>query len=666
MSAHIIDFITDPVMRLPRAVKRSIVLCVDASLCMLAVWLAYYLRINEWVPLSAAPLPAAAASLIALPIFAAFGLYRAIFRYFSLEGMVVLAQATLIYSLIYAAVFTAFGITGVPRTVGIIQPLLLLVLTAATRALGPYLLGGGLRQSLRRRRTSNVLIYGAGSAGRQLAAAFRDSSDTKVVGFIDDDEHLQGSTISGRRVWSQRRLAELVEDLEVSEVFLAIPSASRRRRNAILEAIRTLDVGVRTLPGLLDIAHGRVTVNDLKPLDIEDLLGRDSVAPDRSLIGRTIRDETVLITGAGGSIGSELCRQIFDLEPVRLLLVDASEFALYSIDRELHRLASDSDRAVPEIIPLLGSVCDEQRMAEIFATWRPSTVYHAAAYKHVPLVEHNVVEGLRNNVLGTLICARLAQHHGATSFVLISTDKAVRPTNVMGASKRLSEMILQALAAQSSMTCFSMVRFGNVLGSSGSVVPLFRQQIASGGPITVTHPDITRYFMTIPEASQLVLQAAGMAEGGEVFVLDMGEPVKVADLAARMIELSGLRRRTADQPDGDIVIEFTGLRPGEKLYEELLIGNNPTPTSHPRIMKANENFTPFDLLRDELSVMFALLEAHDVIAARTKLAEIVPDYQPADRIVDWVLAARNTAVAGEAIAVQSTHASASQRTVVES
>ncbi len=658
MSAHLIDHITDPVMRLPRAVKRAIVLCIDASLCLLSVWLAYYLRINVWVPLSGAPLPAAAASLIAVPIFATFGLYRAVFRYFSLEGVVVLAQATVVYGVIYAAVFTVFGINGVPRTVGIIQPLLLLVLAASTRALGPYLLGGGLRQSLRHRRTNNVLIYGAGSAGRQLAAAFRDSVDTNVVGFIDDDQHLHGSTISGRRVWSQTRLAELVEEREVSEVFLAIPSASRRRRNEILGAIRELDVGVRTLPGLLDIAHGRVTVNDLRPLDIEDLLGRDSVVPDRSLIGRTIRGETVLVTGAGGSIGSELCRQILDLDPARLLLVDASEFALYTVDRELHRMASDSDRSAPEIIPLLGSVCDEQRMTEIFATWRPSTVYHAAAYKHVPLVEHNVVEGLRNNVLGTLICARLAQHHGANSFVLISTDKAVRPTNVMGASKRLSEMILQALAAESSTTCFSMVRFGNVLGSSGSVVPLFRQQIAAGGPITVTHPDITRYFMTIPEASQLVLQAAGMARGGEVFVLDMGEPVRVADLAVRMIELSGLRSRTADQPDGDIRIEFTGLRPGEKLYEELLIGNDPTPTSHPRIMKANEKFVPFDLLRNQLSKMFASLDAHDVVAARSKLAEIVPDYRPADRLVDWVLVASDMAARNEAAIEPEPYASA--------
>jgi FlaA1/EpsC-like NDP-sugar epimerase len=516
------------------------------------------------------------------------------------------------------------------------MPILLLIAVVAVRAFGRHLLTGGFSRRLRRQYRKNVLIYGAGSAGRQLAGAFADMRDTRIVGFIDDHKNLQGSWVSGLRVWGSQRLGDVVEQLDVAEVYLAIPSATRQRRNQILRSIRSLNVAVRTLPGIMDLVDGKVTVSDLRPLEIEDLLGRDAVAPDHDLLERNIRGKVVLVTGAGGSIGSELCRQIQAVGPSCLLLVDASEFALYTIHRELGRLRPEDGPDAPTLVPLLASVTDETRMSQIFATWRPDTVYHAAAYKHVPLVEHNVVDGVRNNVMGTRLCAELARRYRARDFVLISTDKAVRPTNMMGASKRLAEMVLQAIAEQDSDTCFSMVRFGNVLGSSGSVVPLFRHQIAAGGPVTVTHREITRFFMTIPEAAQLVLQAGAMAKGGEVFVLDMGEPVPVLKLARRMIELSGLQVKDDKNPEGDIEITFSGLRPGEKLYEELLIGNNPTATDHPRVMMASESYLPLAQMEEGLAQLGEAFARHDVPRVRELVQRLVPDYAAAPDIVDYV------------------------------
>jgi FlaA1/EpsC-like NDP-sugar epimerase len=436
-------------------------------------------------------------------------------------------------------------------------------------------------------------------------------------------------------------LDEVLVEMPVTDVLLALPSVSRQRRNEILKNLSAHKLSVRTLPHLSDIASGRITVNDLRELDIDDLLGREPVKPNGLLLNRNTHGKTVLVTGAGGSIGSELCRQILSTLPQQLLLVDMSEFALYQIHQELQTQleAHAAEGKACELIPLLASVCDAARMQDIMATWKPQTVYHAAAYKHVPLVEHNPAEGVRNNVLGTRVCAEVAAANGVHNFVLISTDKAVRPTNVMGASKRLSEMVLQALAQHHSIqatTIFSMVRFGNVLGSSGSVVPLFRDQIKSGGPITLTHADITRYFMTIPEAAQLVIQAGAMGTGGDVFVLDMGQPVKIIDLARRMIELSGLSVKDVVNPDGDIEIEISGLRPGEKLYEELLIGDNPKPTSHPRIMKAHEDFLPWAELEDKLNALDLALKLNDVSVIRHMLAQLVPGYTPSEDIVDWV------------------------------
>jgi FlaA1/EpsC-like NDP-sugar epimerase len=422
-------------------------------------------------------------------------------------------------------------------------------------------------------------------------------------------------------------------------VFLAIPSAPRARRNEILDLVRAAHVQVRTLPGVMDLAQGRVQVSDLKELDIEDLLGRDPVPPNPLMLAKNITGKVVMVTGAGGSIGSELCRQIVQLSPSALLLVELTEFALYAIEHELQAHLQEANSQVV-LVPLLANVRDASRMTEIFATWKPHTVYHAAAYKHVPLVEHNPAEGIKNNVLGTLTTAMQAVAHGCSDFVLISTDKAVRPTNVMGASKRLAEMVLQAQAAAMAQangnTRFSMVRFGNVLDSSGSVVPLFRRQIKDGGPITLTDERITRYFMTIPEAAQLVIQAGAMASGGDVFVLDMGEPVKIIDLAKRMVELSGLGLKDEANPNGDIEIQVTGLRPGEKLYEELLIGDNPLPTPHPRIMKAHEDFLPWTELQSKLAALGLSLDANDVPLIRTLLKDLVPGYQPDGEVVDWV------------------------------
>lgn len=635
----LIDQVVAPLVSLPRAAKRGIALAVDACLCVLTVWLAISLRLGEWVPLSSEGWPAAVVSLaIAIPIFVVFRLYRAVFRYVSWEALTTIAQAVFVYGIIYSAVVTAFAIPGVPRTVGVIQPVLLFLAMSGSRAFGRYLLGGQYRRQLRRSEKKNVLIYGAGSAGRQLAVALTDTMDTRPVAFVDDDPDLQGSAIGRLRVLSPDKIKSAVAQLEVSEIFLAIPSATRARRNEILQLIRSIGIAVRTLPGLLDLANGRVTVTDIKPLEPEDILGRDPVPPDLALMAQNVSGKTVLITGAGGSIGSELCRQISALGPARMLLVDSSEYALYDVHGELIRGRAEPRSPQPELVPLLASVCDPERMRRIFAAWRPHTVYHAAAYKHVPLVEHNLIEGVRNNALGTFICAGVAQEFETSHFVLISTDKAVRPTNVMGASKRISEMMLQALAAKRPTTCFSMVRFGNVLGSSGSVVPVFRGQIASGGPVTVTHREITRYFMTIPEAAQLVLQAGAMARGGEVFVLDMGEPVRVYDLATRMIELSGLKVRDRNNPDGDIEIVITGLRPGEKLYEELLIGENPTATDHPRIMMAQEKFLPLEQLATGLERLRTALADQDVPAVRDCLCDFLPDYKPAGDLVDWVAA----------------------------
>jgi FlaA1/EpsC-like NDP-sugar epimerase len=625
---------------LPMAAKRPIAVIVDTSLLALATWLAFSYRLEsmhfpmgtQWVAYGLSP-------LIALPIFSYFGLYKAIFRYSGLPALVALCKAVVLYGMAYAILLLYGQFPDVPRTLGFLQPMLVLMLVGGWRTIvRVWFADGGRAARLARQ---NVLIYGAGSAGTRLLAALQNSHEVQVVGFVDDDTRLHGRSINGVHIHTLAEVPRVVGRRDVSAVLLAIPSLSRARRNEILECLRETGVHVRTLPGLMELAQGRVQASDVRELDIEDLLGRDPVQPRMELMSRHTAGKVVLVTGAGGSIGSELCRQLCALHPHRLILVEQSEFALYSIHHELS--ARMQEQALPEceLVPLLCSVRDEARLGAAFRQWAPHIVYHAAAYKHVPLVEGNVVEGVANNVLGTWFAARCAQRADVSEFVLISTDKAVRPTNVMGASKRLAEMVLQALAgpvgrggpvvatARPGRTRFSMVRFGNVLGSSGSVVPLFRQQLRNGGPITVTHAEVTRFFMTIPEAAQLVMQAGAMAHGGEVFVLDMGQSVRIMDLAHRMVELSGLSVRDAEHPLGDIEIKITGLRAGEKLYEELLIGDNPLPTDHARIMKARESFLPWAELEPRLLLLQSLVAKGDAEGLLALLRQLVVGYVPA-------------------------------------
>ena len=625
-----------PVLAYPRWVKRAVVLLLDLSLCILTVWLAYYLRLGEFVALSGNALLAISVSIcLALPIFIASGLYRAIFRYSGWPALLTVTRAVVIYGFLYASILTAIGIQDVPRTIGIIQPILLLLFVGASRAFARAWLGNQYSSILRRSARPKVLIYGAGSNGRELVAAMVNSHEMEVVGFLDDDDRLQGNVLNGVPIYSPNDLVSLVTTLSISNVLLALPNVSRKRRNDILNQIRMAHVSVQTLPSMTDLAQGKVSITDVRELDVDDLLGREPVMPNPILLTKNIHRKLVRVTGAGGSIGGELCSQITVIGPAKLLLIEQSEFALYTIHKELDEKLKNTDIV---LVPLLASAQDEDRMREIISTWSPDTIYHAAAYKHVPLVEHNPAAGIKNNVLGTLYTAQAAAENGVADFVLISTDKAVRPTNVMGASKRLAEMALQALAADAkyAATKFSMVRFGNVLDSSGSVVPKFRQQIRDGEQITLTHPEVTRYFMTIPEAAQLVIQAGAMAKGGDVFVLDMGQPVKIMDLARRMIELSGLTVRDEQSPDGDVEIEITGLRSGEKLYEELLIGDNPQSTLHPRIMRAQEEYIPWVDFEHKLKSLEIALNVNDVGVIRLMLQQLVAGYLPSDAILDWV------------------------------
>ena len=638
-------------LNLPRSVKRGLVIFTDFLICGLSVWLAFGLRLDQWGNFQGQQWIVYLIAIgFSLPLFVYFGLYRAIFRYIGTAAFISITRAFVIYTSLFFGVFTLYGVDGVPRSIGIIQPMLLYIGIGISRYFVRSWLGSinNIQKTLHRAQ-SIALIYGAGSAGSQLASGISSNKEIQVKGFIDDDLHLQGSTINGISIYANTGLADLIHRLGITDVLLAIPSASQDRRREIITSLNGCGVRVRTLPGLIDMASGRVRISDLHDLDMNDLLGREVVPPEVGLLEKNIFGQAVLVTGAGGSIGSELCRQIIKFSPKSLILIDSSEHSLYLIYEELKsilvglegdRLSGgyddqifSSDFVMPiEIVPCLGSVRDKYLLQKIFITHQPATVFHAAAYKHVPLVEQNSAEGIRNNVFGTLSCAQVSSENGVANFILVSTDKAVRPTNVMGASKRIAELVLQALADVATRgdhsTNFSMVRFGNVLGSSGSVAPLFSAQIAAGGPITLTHPEVTRYFMTIPEAAQLVIQASAMAEGGDVFVLNMGEPVRIYDLAVKMIYLSGLLVRDETRPYGDIEIKVTGLRPGEKLYEELLIGDNPHPTAHPKIMRAHEEFLYWDDLQKELERLNLALDSMDDKLIKEMLEKLVPGYQP--------------------------------------
>ncbi|EQB30881.1 hypothetical protein M529_17415 [Sphingobium ummariense RL-3] len=599
----------------------------DCLLCLIAAWVALALRLGEWPHDLHALLILTATTLLFWTIIAwPTGLYRNLIRFSGARASGRLFYACAMLGIPLTIIFGFIQIDGVPRTIAVLHPIIFFLLMLFMRLSLRFVVSDYLH--LARGRTEErrrLLIYGAGRGGQQLANSLRQEPHLLLVGYIDDDERLSNQQLDGITVWHSSILDSVLEERRVNEVVLAIPSALRVRRREIVEALQARKIRVRMLPGIGQLIDGHFAVNDIRDVQVEDLLGRDAVAPNELLMGRSLLSKNVLVTGAGGSIGSELCRQIIHSRPKRLILVEQSEYFLYAIESELRRLAL-AEGCELELIPELADVADKDSVFRIFRRWQPETVYHAAAYKHVPLVESNPIAGMRNNIFSTLYCALAAEAVGVRRFILVSTDKAVRPTNVMGASKRVCELILQARAQEQDKTLFTMVRFGNVLGSSGSVVPLFKQQIAAGGPVTITHKDVTRYFMTIPEASQLVIQAGGMAEGGEVFVLDMGQPVLIRDLAETMVRLSGLTVRDAATPEGDVEIIEVGLRPGEKLYEELLIGDNPAPTVHSRIMQAREAVHPWNSLSDILEGLADRLRQGDVSQALSILHKLVPEY----------------------------------------
>ena len=622
------------ILNLPRFAKQIIAIIVDLSLCILCTWFAFYLRLDQFILIQGVALKAVMVSVaLALPIFWLLGLYRTIFRYSGLTIMFSASMAFLVYGLLYFLVFSIYGVAGIPRSIGIIQPMLLFFGIVSSRLFIKYLLGGNYLFKDKSEFLKKTLVYGAGSAGRQLVSALANSNELKVVGFLDDDDRLHGQVLQGQEIYPPLKVTDLIKLKEVQLVLLAIPSISRSRRNEILKNLSNNPLQVQTLPSVADIIQGRVNLSDIKDLDVDDILNRDQVLPNTKLLGKNITSKVVLVTGAGGSIGSELARQIAKLNPQKLLLLELNEFALYKIYEELKIVNQNLN-----IIPLLVNVQDQTKVNEIFKTFKVDTVYHAAAYKHVPLVEENISESVKNNVFATLAVTKEALSHSVENFVLISSDKAVRPTNIMGASKRLAELCVQGLYqdAKNNKTKMSIVRFGNVLESSGSVIPKFKKQIKDGGPITLTHPDVTRYFMTLTEASQLVIQAGAMSKDCDVFILDMGESIKIKDLIYKIVKLSGLSVKDENNKGGDIEIKIIGLRPGEKLYEELLLGNNPQKTQHPKIQKAQDPFIPFNQLEIDLNNLRTLLDHNKVLEVKELLAKIVKTYQSNSAIVDHV------------------------------
>jgi len=621
-------------LELPRFQKQLVAATADLILLPLTFYLSVLLRYDSSTPqlfemyfwmIVVAP-------LISIPIFLRLGLYRAVIRFIDQKIVYVVVLGVTLSVVCMGALATFTHSVPLSRGVfGIYWVSAILYVIASRFLARGYLLRADDRGSSAIR----VAVYGAGHSGMQLASALRAGHEYLPVALIDDKKELHGATIAGVKVWPPSELPRLVVEKQINEILLAMPSLRKAQQKLILEQLEPLKVKIKVTPPITSLVNGELRVQDIRDIEIEDLLGRDAVEPDLGLITSCITNKTVMVTGAGGSIGSELCRQIIRLRPQRLLLLDMSEFALYSIEQELQEIkrAVGSDISV---LPFLGSVLESEKCERILRTFAVDTIYHAAAYKHVPLVEHNPIQGIRNNALGTLCLAQAAIAAKVSCFVLISTDKAVRPTNVMGATKRLAELILQAFSRNQTGTRFCMVRFGNVLGSSGSVVPLFRKQILAGGPITLTHPEITRYFMTIPEAAQLVLQAGAMGEGGDVFVLDMGEPVKILDLATRMVHLSGLEVQGDSDATDAIEIQHVGLRPGEKLYEELLIGSNVEGTQHPLIMRAQETEIPWEELQHLLQALERACEQFEYEKVRALLLQVVAEYAPQCGIEDFL------------------------------
>ena len=626
------------IFQLPRRTKRLIMIGADAIMLPIAFWVALCLQYDAFVALSPYRDSVVWTIICGVGLFLLFGLYRAVVRFMGARaiGRVVLAVTLFVLAV---GLCERFGLDRSPphSTLAIYWAVTLVYV-------------GGSRMSIRYANyfankvpvAKRVAIYGAGEAGARLCSALIGGAEFEPVVFIDDRGGLQGSQINGIGVHSPDDLPQLVVSRRIERVFLAMPSVSHRRRRDVLRALEPLGVHVQSLPDLTDIISGKARIDELCEVDVEDLLGRDPVPPNPTLFESCIRGKSVMVTGAGGSIGSELCRQILRVAPQRLVLYEMSELALYNVQRELEEFSA-RERLGVEIVALLGDAHQRERVREVLMTYAVQTVYHAAAYKHVPIVEHNVIKGIRNNVICTWNTAEAALEAGVETFVLISTDKAVNPTNVMGATKRLAELVLQGLQERSDTTRFCMVRFGNVLGSSGSVVPLFREQIRGGGPVTVTHPQIIRYFMTITEAAQLVIQAGSMAKGGDVFVLDMGRPIRIDDLARRMINLTGLTVRDAAHPDGDIEIVYTGLRSAEKLFEELLIGNNVTATDHPMIMRAIEHSLPWARMQRLLEHITVALECLECDRALVLLSEAVTEYQVSSAVRDYVWVRKHAA-----------------------
>lgn len=640
--------------KMSRLKKQAIMALADVLMLLFALWAAFSLRWGTWfIPNIYETGLILAAPILAIPVFIRFGLYRAIIRYIGFKALWAVVQAVSLYALLWALLVLLSGVPGIPRSVTLINWVIAILLIGGSRMVARWYFLDLITTDIaaeKKIKPKNIVIYGAGSAGIQLASVLSYSNSFKPVAFIDDKSELHHQNIGSLRVRPFHALGGLIEDHDIEEVLLAIPSASRARRNEVVQSLEPYPVHVRTLPAMTDIAGGEIKIEDIKEVEIEDLLGRDQIEPQPDLLKKNIHGKVVMVTGAGGSIGSELCRQILKQEPERLILYEQHEWALYNIDSELEGgrglLSGYGDLNTPDrIIPILGTVLDQHRLEEVCTAFGVHTIYHAAAYKHVPIVESNPSEAVNNNILGTLRAVNAALKTDVETFVLVSTDKAVRPTNTMGASKRFAELILQGLSGQEAVkTCFTMVRFGNVLESSGSVIPLFRKQIRLGGPVTVTDPKIIRYFMTIPEAAQLVIQAGAMGKGGDVFVLDMGEPVRILDLARRMIRLSGLEIRDQDNPNGDIEIQFTGLRPGEKLFEELLIGDDVQSTSHPLIMKANEEVIAWNELQVFIDALSVALEKYDQEEIRKILTEAISGFRPQCGIEDIIYKVKGNAV----------------------
>ena len=633
--------LTRKTLALSRPKKILIAIFLDILLCAFATWLALSIVNGEWIVINIQFATLTLVSIgIAIPVFFSRGLYKVIFRYVNGDTLQVLTKAIIIYTVIFTIIFVIVSIQNIPRSIGLMQPMIMFLLVATSRFFFFFWLNQHFSINSTWIVKKEVIIYGAGESGRQLASNLIHSQEYKFLFFIDDDKSFWGGTIDGYSVKSPSSINSLTGLGELKELWLAMTNISALERSKLVNQLRSLRLHVRTLPSFSDLTNDRVYLSDLRELNINELVGRDSVKPNNKLLKTCIFSKIVLVTGAGGSIGSEICRQILANEPRYILLVDNSEVALYNIHSELKSIIMEDHKGESDVailLPLLINVQDENSLDHIFKTWKPCTVYHVAAYKHVPIVEHNVVAGIKNNVMGTLKCANVAMKNNVKYFVLVSTDKAVRPTNIMGASKRLAEMALQLLSNDPSNHCthFCMVRFGNVLGSSGSVVPLFRKQIENRGPVTLTDWKVTRYFMTITEAAQLVIQAGAMSKGGEVFILDMGQPLRIADLARNMIETAGLQVKDEKTPWGDVEIQVTGLRPGEKLYEELLIGNNPKPTKHSRILQANEVFIikeDFDKLIQKLNVF---LDDNNVVEIHKLLKNNVSGYIPSED-VDWI------------------------------